>query len=135
MTLTVSLPTGSFHCKKCEITFNAEYKPQQRPRKSCPKCHKMVGITVKKSSKTKSTNKPISPQEGDSPGVPLTTKLTSDYLEKRLIDALGQQPNNANLIGKAIDFYLKVRVKSDLIEDDIDMEALKRSGIIAEYSN
>ena len=135
MTLTVVDPTGCFHCKKCEITFNATYKPQQRPRKSCPGCHKMSGLTVIKSLKTKSINKRISPQEGDTSHVPLTIKLSADYLEECLMSALFNQPNNANLIGKAIDFYLKVRVKSDTMEDDIDMEELRRSGIIAEYSN
>ena len=44
--MTLTLSTGSFTCKKCEVTFNGTYKPQQRPRKSCPKCHNMVGMTV-----------------------------------------------------------------------------------------
>ncbi len=45
--MTLTLPIGSFTCKKCELTFKGEYKPQQRPRKSCPKCHRMVGLTPK----------------------------------------------------------------------------------------
>ena len=35
---------GNFFCTKCKTAFEGEYKPQQRPRKSCPKCHKMVDI-------------------------------------------------------------------------------------------
>ena len=132
MTLTVIDPTGSFTCKKCKLTFEATYKPQQRPRKSCPKCHKMVGMTVKKSSKTSSTKKRILPQEGGTSHTPLTTRLTSDDLEKRLISALEQQPNNPNLLRTAIDFFIKVRIKSDAMEDEIDMEVLKSIGLVAE---
>ena len=132
MTLTVVDPIGSFTCKKCKLTFEATYKPQQRPRKSCPKCHNMVGMTVKKSSKTSSTKKRILPQEGGTSHTPLTTRLTSDDLEKRLISALEQQPNNPNLLRTAIDFFIKVRIKSDAMEDEIDMEVLKSIGLVAE---
>ena len=132
MTLTVVDPTGSFTCKKCKLTFEATYKPQQRPRKSSPKCHNMVGMTVKKSSKTSSTKKRILPQEGGTSHTPLTTRLTSDDLEKRLISALEQQPNNPNLLRTAIDFFIKVRIKSDAMEDEIDMEVLKSIGLVAE---
>ena len=41
MTVTVD----KFYCKSCILTFEGEYKPQQRPRKSCPKCHKMVDLS------------------------------------------------------------------------------------------
>jgi len=132
MTLTVIDPVGSFSCKKCKLTFEASYKPQQRPRKSCPSCHKMCGMTVNKKEKTQSTKNLISPQEGNSNGAPLTTRLSSDDLEKRLLMALEVNPNNPNLLRTAIDFYLKVMIKSDSMEDEIDMEALKRIGIIAE---
>ena len=57
MTVTV----GHFTCKKCDLTFKGEYKPQQRPRKSCPKCHKMCGLTVTKSTKKIRSSQPISP--------------------------------------------------------------------------
>ena len=132
MTLTVIDPVGSFSCKKCKLTFEAPYKPQQRPRKSCPKCHKMCGMTVVKSPKTQSTKNLKTPQEGITTGAPLTTRLSSDDLEKRLLMALEINPNNPNLLRTAIDFYLKVMIKSDSMEDEIDMEALKRIGIIAE---
>lgn len=58
-------------------------------------------------------------------------KLSSDDLERRLINALDSQPNNANLLGKAIDFFIKVKSKSESMEEDFDMEALKRLGVIA----
>ena len=132
MTLTVIDPVGSFSCKKCKLTFEGTYKPQQRPRKSCPSCHKMCGMTVVKSSKNRSTKNHDSPQEGPADGGALTTRLSSDDLEKRLLMALEINPHNANLLRTAIDFYLKVMIKSDSMEDEIDMEALKRIGIIAE---
>lgn len=43
----MTLSVGNFYCKTCEITFKGEYKPQQRPRKSCPKCHKMADMSTK----------------------------------------------------------------------------------------
>ena len=135
MTLTVSLPTGSFYCKKCEITFNAEYKPQQRPRKSCPGCHKMAGMTVKKSSKTKFNKKNDAETEGNNPLLPLTTTLSADYLEKCLTAALKEHPDNPNLLRTAIEFFIKIKGKEDAIDDDFDMEALKQIGISATTGN
>ena len=129
MTLTVIDPTGSFTCKKCKLTFEATYKPQQRPRKSCPKCHKMVGKTVMKSFKTKSKKKPKTPQEGVTDGDPLTTTLSADYLEKCLTEALEINPNNPNLLRTAIEFWIKIKGKTDAIDDDFDMEVLKQIGI------
>lgn len=123
MTLTVS----NFFCKKCNITFEGEYKPQQRPRKSCPKCHKMCDLA----KITKSNKKPeTSIKGGTTPSSPLNNKLSAEGLEKLIIAALNEQPNNANLLGKAIEFFIKVKGKSETIEDDLDMEALKKIGII-----
>lgn len=51
--MTLTLNKGTFHCKKCVLTFEGEYKTQQRPRKSCPKCHNMVGLTPKVTIKKK----------------------------------------------------------------------------------
>lgn len=44
---------GNFFCKKCGIAFPGDYKPQQRPRKSCPKCHKMADLQRKTSPQGK----------------------------------------------------------------------------------
>ena len=83
-------------------------------------------------TKTKSKTKTISPQEGISNGGPLTkTKLSAEYIEKCLMVALENNPGNPNLIRTATDFYLKILIKSDTMEDEIDMEALKNIGIIA----
>ena len=129
MTLTVVDPTGSFICKKCKLTFEATYKPQQRPRKSCPKCHNMVGMTVKKSSKTKSNEKNDAETEGSNIPPPLTTTLSADYLEECLTAALKEHPDNPNLLRTAIEFFIKIKGKSDAIDDDLDMEVLKQIGI------
>lgn len=126
MTLTVS----NFFCKKCNITFEGEYKPQQRPRKSCPKCHKMCDLA----KITKSNQKPDAETRGrNSLPPPLhedIEKLSSEDLEKRIVTALNTQPNNAQLLGKAIEFFIKVKGKSETIDEDLDMEALKDIGII-----
>lgn len=45
--MTLTLLKANFYCKKCNIIFEGEYKPQQRPRKSCPKCHRMRDLTQK----------------------------------------------------------------------------------------
>ena len=89
----------------------------------------------KEPQKTSSTTNIFSPQEGDTSGVPLTITLSADYLEKCLTTALKQHPDNPNLLRTAIEFFIKIKGKSDTLDDDIDMEALKRNGIIAEYSN
>jgi len=129
MTLTVIDPVGSFSCKKCKLTFEASYKPQQRPRKSCPSCHKMCGMTVNKKEKTQSTKNLISPQEGVTDGDPLTITLSAEYLEKCLTSALNKHPENPNLLRTAIEFFIKIKGKTDAIDDDLDMEVLKQIGI------
>ena len=117
----------------CETIYKGTAK---RPRITCKKCKVRFYIPTQKAQKeppkTKSINKLISPQEGGKAKAPLTNSLSSNDLEQRLIMALDSQPNNANLLGKAIDFFIKVKNKSDSMEDEIDMEALKRVGIVAE---
>lgn len=61
--MTVTL--GHFFCKSCKLTFEGEYKPQQRPRKSCPKCHKMVGLVVTKKKKKKAQGQILDPPKTD----------------------------------------------------------------------
>ena len=60
-----------------------------------------------------------------------TEHLTSEDLEKRIIQALNAQPNNANLLGKAIDFFIKVRDKKDVMEEELNMEGYLKLGISA----
>ena len=138
MTLTVSNPSGSFHCKKCEIVFNGEYKPQQRPRKSCPKCHKMVGLTVVKSPKLpKSNNKPDTETKDGGHSIPLSTrkKLTEEYIEQLIIQGLEDYPGNVQLIGKATEFFIKVKSKTSEMEEDMDISELLKNGIVKEFSS
>ena len=80
-------------------------------------------------TKTKSNNKKISPQEGVTDGDPLTTTLSADYLEKCLTTALKEHPGNPNLLRAAIEFWIKIKGKTDAIDDDFDMEVLKQIGI------
>lgn len=127
MTLSVS----NFFCKTCEIDFKGEYKPQQRPRKSCPKCHKMCEIT--KSNK-KSDTETKGEQHSTPPLTVVIKKLSSEDLENRIVAALNKQPTNAQLLGKAIEFFIKVKGKEEEIDESIDMEALREIGITSTSS-
>ena len=109
--------------KKLEIEYTKSF---------CNSFYLQKKVPLTTPTKTSSKKKKISPQEGITSGAPLTKRLSSDDLEKRLLMALEVNPNNPNLLRTAIDFYLKVMIKSDSMEDEIDMEALKRIGIIAE---
>ena len=127
MTLSVS----NFSCKKCKVIFEGEYKPQQRPRKSCPKCHKMCEITKSKKkndTETGGSTTPLPPIQED------IEKLSSEDLEKRIISALNTQPNNAQLLGKAIEFFIKIKGKVETIDESFDMEELRRLGLITDVS-
>ena len=44
----MTLSKGNYFCKKCEITFKAEIRKVQRPRKACPKCHRICDLAVSK---------------------------------------------------------------------------------------
>lgn len=98
--MTLTLPVGSFTCKKCEVTFNGEYKPQQRPRKSCPKCHKMVGMTVsvKKNKRQEKVIPPPQPPSQDFIDAPdeLLMDLSMNVLNRQRYDLLknGTIPTN-----------------------------------------
>ena len=86
-------------------------------------------MTVVKSPKTQSTKNLKTPQEGPADGGALTTTLSADYLEKCLTAALEKHPENPNLLRTAIEFFIKIKGKSDAIDDDLDMEVLKQIGI------
>ena len=53
---------GYFYCNICDIKFKGEYKAQQRPRRSCPTCHKSCDLTKNK-VKTKSISSQNTTQE------------------------------------------------------------------------
>ena len=60
-----------------------------------------------------------------------TQTLTSADLERRILEALDKQPNNAQILGKAIDFFIKVKgIDKEILKEDIDMEMLKNLGIL-----
>jgi len=56
-------------------------------------------------------------------------KLSSEDLEKRIVDALNRHPDNAQILGKAIEFFIKVKAKTDTMEGELDMELLKEIGL------
>ena len=39
---------GNFYCTKCDVSWSDDYKPQQRPRRSCPKCQKSCDLDKRK---------------------------------------------------------------------------------------
>lgn len=56
-------------------------------------------------------------------------KLSSEDLEKRIVNALNRHPDNAQILGKAIEFFIKVKAKTDTMEGEVDMELLKEIGL------
>ena len=56
-------------------------------------------------------------------------KLSREDLEKRIVAALNRHPDNAQILGKAIEFFIKVKGKTETISDTIDMEALRQIGV------
>jgi len=62
-------------------------------------------------------------------------KLSSEDLERRLINALDRQPDNANLLGKAIDFFIKVKDKASEMEEEIDIKELINLGLVKKFND
>lgn len=88
-------------------------------------------IVRKLKAKLKKSTKNISPGNNSKNK---TTKLSSEDLERRLINALDRQPDNANLLGKAIDFFIKVKDKESEMEEEIDIGELINSGIVKKFN-
>ena len=66
----------------------------------------------------------------DPPGDPNKKKLTESYIEQKILDALEDDPKNTTLIGKAVDFYVRIKGgKAEELKDEIDMEVLKQLGL------
>ena len=57
----LTLTKGTFYCKDCEITWKSEYKPQVRPRRSCPNCHKSCDLDKNNKGKNVSSSQIITP--------------------------------------------------------------------------
>lgn len=107
--MTLTLNKGSFHCKKCVLTFEGEYKTQQRPRKSCPKCHNMVGLTPKVIKKKKVSS---AIQNTDKGGVASTLPLIPSYKDiniKSLLKnwSIHQLYTNSKFSGQAMQTLTK----------------------------
>lgn len=80
--MTLTLLKANFYCKKCNIIFEGEYKPQQRPRKSCPKCHRMRDLTQKTIApqNTTSTQKNLSSHSTRTTGGGHSNPSPNNYL-------------------------------------------------------
>ena len=122
------MPVGNFFCNKCKTAFIGEYKPQQRPRKSCPKCHKMTdlqkGIAIPPQiadTKGKGGNGSLTPTKP-------FTKIDDEMIEESILFLANDGKIDVPLIGKMIEFYYKIRGKDDKIKDNIDMEEFMTIG-------
>lgn len=119
MTLSVS----NFFCKTCEIDFKGEYKPQQRPRKSCPKCHKMCEITKsnkKSDTETKGEQHSTLPPTTDIEDI---TSLTPESVEKLILDKLNNKSDIQDpLIRMALDVVIKLKIQGEEGMEELDME-------------
>ena len=100
--MTLTLLKANFYCKKCNIIFEGEYKPQQRPRKSCPKCHNMRDLTQKKII-PKSNNKRSSHNTTTTGGGHSNPSLTNKLLDPDLYSNVNVQ---TLLMNSAIDDIL-----------------------------
>ena len=57
------------------------------------------------------------------------TKVNEETIEKTLLELVNMRAIDAGLVRCMIDFFVKIKGKTDEIEDKIDMEALKEIGI------
>lgn len=101
-----------YYCKKCKITFEAELKAVKRPRKSCPKCHKICDIAVKNGKK----------DHAMSPERKIFESLDEATIEKLILDLLNEETTESR-IKLAVDFHNKVK-GTDVIrlEEALDMD-------------
>ena len=57
------------------------------------------------------------------------TKVNEETIEKTLLELVNMRAIDAGLVRCMIDFFVKIKGRTDEIEDKIDMEALKEIGI------
>ena len=57
------------------------------------------------------------------------TKINEETIEKTLLELVNMKAIDTGLVRSMIDFFVKIKGKTDEIEDKIDMEALKEIGI------
>ena len=106
----MSVTDGYFRCKKCDIVFKGEYKPQQRPRKACPNCHKMCDLSVEKEE----TKTPTPTQKQ-------FETLDEATIERLILDLLNEEVTESR-IKIAVDFHNKVKGTDTInLEEPLDM--------------
>jgi len=109
---------------------------KQHPKASNDDLYSLCNATTKsqkgsvRKKKSYWINKIINSENSPGP----IEKLSSEDLEKRIISALNEQPNNAQLLGKAIEFFIKIKGKVETIDESFDMEELRRLGLITDVS-
>ena len=62
-------------------------------------------------------------------------KLTEAYIERKIYDGLENNPNNVQLIGKATEFFIKVKDKASEMEEEIDIKELLNLGIVKKFNH
>jgi len=62
-------------------------------------------------------------------------KLTEEFIEQLIVAGLEANPGNVQLIGKATEFFIKVKDKASEMEEEIDIKELLTSGIVKKFSD
>lgn len=102
-----------YYCRVCDITFKAAYDPKvQRPRRACPKCHKVVDI--KKNSKKK--NMPIPPQNSIGKGETASPTQIIDNPNELLITTAIRELNKSSPDVRWATILLNILDKSKQLE-------------------
>ena len=126
-------------CPKCgneQIYKPRKGKVPKHPHTDCKKCGANIEIDPKAFSKV-----PKIPNKNDISCQNLTeqkySKITEDMLEKAILDWLNKNipKSKENAIRAAVDFFIKIKNKTDTMDEDLDMEALKKIGIISKDSD
>lgn len=61
--------------------------------------------------------------------------LTEEYIERKIYDGLEAYPGNVQLIGKATEFFIKVKDKDSEMEEEIDIGELLNLGIVKKFND
>ena len=137
--MTLTLQKGNFHCNRCEITFSGTFKPQQRPRKSCPKCHKMCDRQTlshtSKPKKGKGGHAVIPPQTNKENSIipsqpsPILASMTDNDLARHRIRLILTNIGSTNrevldAVGKMVNYMDKAGTIN--IEEQSEKEVLDK---------
>lgn len=107
------MSVADYSCKKCKIIFEAELKDVKRPRKACPKCHKMCDLVVKNDSYNGNTS--LLDKK-------LFTTLDEATIENLILDLLNDETTESR-IKLAVEFHNKVKGSDALMmEEPLNME-------------